>query len=78
MKKNALSAIARVGGMVLLMCLCRSQAQPLMDAVHAQSLPVSGGAILCGLALTNAACMLALIQRMTAFVLSRICTSAEV
>ncbi|WP_324022336.1 hypothetical protein GC090_22885 (plasmid) [Pantoea sp. JZ29] len=78
MRTNILHSIARVGGLVLLMCLCRSQAQPLTGAVHAGNLPVMGWAVLSGLALTNAACMLALMQRMAAFILSLIYPKADV
>lgn len=78
MLKTTLSFTARVGGLVLLMCLCRSQAQPLTEAVHTGNLPVMGWAVLCGLALTNAACMLSLMQRMAAFILSLIYPKADV
>lgn len=46
MLTNTLSFVARVGAIVLLVLLCRSQAQPLIAAAFAGDLPALGWVIL--------------------------------
>lgn len=77
MMTNTLSSFARVGGLILLMCLSRSQAQPLMQAVHAGNVSVMGWALLCGLALTSAVSMLSLMQSMAVILIRLICYPTE-
>lgn len=60
MLNNTPGFIARVGGVVLLMCLCRAQAQPLMDAAFAGDLPLAGWVILIYLVFFGTACALTL------------------
>lgn len=60
MLKQTLSFIARVDGVVLLMCLCRAQAQPLVDAAFAGGLPPGGWIILVYLVFIGGACAMAL------------------
>lgn len=68
---------ARVGGVVLLMCLCRAQAQPLMDAAFTGDLPPTGWIILVYLVLTGAACALALPLVAVVILFSLMCSAAD-
>ncbi|MFV9671411.1 hypothetical protein ACNY68_20735 [Pantoea sp. KXB25] len=75
---NALRFIARVGGIVLLLCLCRSQAEPLMEAAFAGSLPATGWVILIYLVLIGTACALVLPLTAAVIVISLICSASDI
>ncbi|MBS0883188.1 hypothetical protein JK231_21590 [Pantoea sp. JGM49] len=77
MLKQTLDFIARVGGVVLLICLCRAQAQPLIDAAFAGGLPPTGWIILVYLVLIGGACAMALPLIAVVVLVSLLCSAAE-
>jgi hypothetical protein len=77
MLKQTMVFIARVGGVVLLMFLCRAQAQPLIDAAFAGDLPPTGLIILVYLVLTGGACTLALPLFAVLIVYGLMCRAAD-
>ncbi|WP_058970067.1 hypothetical protein [Type-D symbiont of Plautia stali] len=77
MLKQTLSFIARVGGVVLLMCLCRAQAQPLVDAAFSGGLPPEGWIILVYLVLIGGACAMALPLTAVFVIFSLMCSAAD-
>lgn len=78
MFKNALSFIARVGVIVLVMFLCRSQAQPLLEAAFTGDLPPTGWVILGYLGFIGAACALVLPATVIVIVICLISSTADV
>ncbi len=62
MMTDIISSAVRAGRLLLLMCLCRLLAQPLIDAAHAGDLLFAGWGILVALALMSSICTLALIK----------------
>lgn len=77
MLTDVLSFVARVGGIVLLICLSWSQAQPLMEAAFGGVLPPAGWVILVFLVLIGTACVLALPMTAVVIVISLICSIAN-
>ncbi|KHJ66382.1 hypothetical protein QU24_19715 [Pantoea rodasii] len=78
MLKKTLGFTARVGGVVLLMCLCRAQAQPLVDAAFAGGLPPEGWIILVYLVLIGGACAMALPLTAVLVIFSLMCRATDI
>ncbi|MGF7228213.1 hypothetical protein [Pantoea agglomerans] len=78
MFKNALSFIALVGGIVLVIFLCRSQAQPLLEAAFTGDLPPTGWIILGYLGFIGTACALMLPVIVVVIVICLISSTADV
>ncbi|MGG6101262.1 hypothetical protein [Pantoea allii] len=78
MLKTTLSFTARVGGIVLLMYLCWSQAQPLVKAAFAVDQPAMDWVILVYLVLIGTACALTLPLVAALIVYCLICSLTDV
>lgn len=77
MLTNTLSFVARMGGIVLLVLLCWSQAQPLMAAAFAGELPVLGWAILVYLILIGIGLALGLLLSVFLIAFCLICSAGD-
>jgi len=77
MLTNTLSFVARVGAIVLLVLLCRSQAQPLIAAAFAGDLPALGWVILVYLILIGTGCALGLLLSAFLIVWCLICSAGD-